>query len=159
LLTQPSIGRSRESLSRNGIAGPRRSPPSSIAQRKAAAAIPRTDRRVRGRAEEKKSRYFCLSGTSMAAAATSGVVAQMVEANRELHAAPLTPKGRAPQKSHGKYLLSSGLLICPQCGGHLEARRNPWSRGNDHPDGVRLRDATAEAGHVHQHPGPADPRV
>jgi serine protease AprX len=49
------------------------------------------DHRVLGRAEEKKSRYFRLSGTSMAAAVTSGVVAQMVEANRELHAAPLTP--------------------------------------------------------------------
>jgi DNA invertase Pin-like site-specific DNA recombinase len=34
--------------------------------------------------------------------------------------------GRAPEKAHGKYLLSGGMLICPTCGGHFEARKNPW---------------------------------
>ena len=34
--------------------------------------------------------------------------------------------GRVPERAHGKYLLSGGLLICPTCGGHFEARIAPW---------------------------------
>src|SRR5207244_2055807 len=34
--------------------------------------------------------------------------------------------GLAPHKAHGTYLLSGGLLICPTCGGHFEARKYPW---------------------------------
>jgi serine protease AprX len=49
------------------------------------------ERRVWGREKEKKARYLRLSGSSMAAAVTSGVVALMVEANRERYDAPLTP--------------------------------------------------------------------
>ena len=44
-----------------------------------------------GRNGDKKARYLRLSGTSMAAAVTSGVVALMIQANREGHEAPLTP--------------------------------------------------------------------
>jgi site-specific DNA recombinase len=33
---------------------------------------------------------------------------------------------RAPHKTHGKYLLSGGMLICQVCGGHFEGRQNPW---------------------------------
>ena len=32
----------------------------------------------------------------------------------------------APHKTHGRYLLSGGMLICPTCGGNFEARKNPW---------------------------------
>ena len=49
------------------------------------------ERRVLGRNGDKRARYLRLSGTSMAAAVTSGVVALMVQANHEAHAAPLTP--------------------------------------------------------------------
>jgi serine protease AprX len=49
-----------------------------------------TERRVVGR-DHKKARYFRLSGTSMAAAVTSGVVSLMIEANRATFDAPLTP--------------------------------------------------------------------
>jgi site-specific DNA recombinase len=38
---------------------------------------------------------------------------------------------RAPQNTHGKYLLSGGLLVCPTCHGHFEAFKSPWK-----PDGV-----------------------
>jgi site-specific DNA recombinase len=34
-----------------------------------------------------------------------------------------------PERAHGKYLLSGGMLICPSCGGHFEARKYPW-KGN-----------------------------
>ena len=50
-----------------------------------------TERRVWGREKEKRARYLRLSGSSMAAAVTSGVVALMVEANRERYEAALTP--------------------------------------------------------------------
>ena len=49
------------------------------------------ERRVWGRDKEKKARYLRLSGSSMAAAVTSGVVALMVEANRERYETRLTP--------------------------------------------------------------------
>ena len=52
------------------------------------------ERRVWGRGAEKKSRYFRLSGTSMAAAVTSGVVALMVEANRETVPTRRSPRTR-----------------------------------------------------------------
>jgi serine protease AprX len=49
------------------------------------------ERRVSANGLERNPRYLRLSGTSMAAAVTSGVVALMVQANREMHDAPLTP--------------------------------------------------------------------
>ena len=49
------------------------------------------ERRVWGRRGSKKARYLRLSGTSMAAAVTSGVVALMVQANRETHEVALSP--------------------------------------------------------------------
>jgi site-specific DNA recombinase len=51
--------------------------------------------------------------------------------------------GRAPEKAHGKYLLAGGLLICPQCGGHFEGRKNPWK-----PSKKTLQNAPAERPHV-----------
>jgi DNA invertase Pin-like site-specific DNA recombinase len=46
--------------------------------------------------------------------------------------------GRSPEKAHGKYLLSGGMLICPTCGGHFEGRKNPWRihEAYGHPDHV-----------------------
>jgi serine protease AprX len=49
------------------------------------------ERRVGANALDLTPRYLRLSGTSMAAAVTSGVVALMVQANRETHDTPLTP--------------------------------------------------------------------
>ncbi len=34
--------------------------------------------------------------------------------------------GHVPERAHGKYLLSGGLLICPTCNGHFEALKSPW---------------------------------
>jgi hypothetical protein len=36
-------------------------------------------------------------------------------------------KPRHPQKAHGKHLLSGGMLLCPTCGGHFEARHGSSS--------------------------------
>ena len=47
--------------------------------------------------------------------------------------------GRAPEKTHGKYLLSGGMLICSTCGGHFEARKNSW----------REREPGGHAAHVY----------
>jgi hypothetical protein len=35
--------------------------------------------------------------------------------------------GRPPRGTHGKYLLTGGMLICPTCQGHFEALKSPWS--------------------------------
>ena len=43
--------------------------------------------------------------------------------------------GRMPEKAHGKYLLSGGMLICPLCGGHFEARKHPW---HGHPGDIYI---------------------
>lgn len=43
--------------------------------------------------------------------------------------------GRMPEKASGKYLLSGGMLICPTCGGHFEARKWPWK---GHPPHVYI---------------------
>jgi hypothetical protein len=47
--------------------------------------------------------------------------------------------GRSPEKSHGRYLLSGGMLICPTCGGHFEARKYPW----------RVQERGGHPGHVY----------
>lgn len=49
--------------------------------------------------------------------------------------------GRVPERAHGKYLLSGGLLVCPTCGGHFEARKHPWkgSPGNVYICSTRRR--------------------
>ena len=57
-------------------------------------------------------------------------VAARVDARREdrkaRYVASLAKGGRVPERAHGKYLLSGGMLVCPQCGGHFEARIAPW---------------------------------
>ena len=45
---------------------------------------------------------------------------------RTRYLAAVAKGGRVPERSHGKYLLSGGLLVCPTCGGHFEARMAPW---------------------------------
>jgi hypothetical protein len=39
--------------------------------------------------------------------------------------------GRMPEKAHGKYLLTGGMLVCPVCNGHFEARKHPWKGTRD----------------------------
>lgn len=47
---------------------------------------------------------------------------------RARYMASLANAGRVPERAHGKYLLSGGMLLCPTCGGH-EARKWQW-KGN-----------------------------
>ena len=80
------------------------------------------ERRVWGRRGSKKARYLRLSGTSMAAAVTSGVVALMVQANRETHDVALSPNAvKAILEYHG---VTSLFGRCPdaRCG------RSEWRR-------------------------------
>jgi site-specific DNA recombinase len=48
---------------------------------------------------------------------------------RTRYLASLANGDRVPERAHGKYLLSGGMLVCPTCGGHFEARKWPW-KGN-----------------------------
>jgi site-specific DNA recombinase len=41
---------------------------------------------------------------------------------------PKTKGDRLPQRAHGKYLLTGGMLICKTCGGHFEAMKRPWKQ-------------------------------
>ena len=52
---------------------------------------------------------------------------------RTRYLASLRGPVRQPEKAHGKYLLSGGLLVCPTCDAHFEAVKSPWKR-----DGVYL---------------------
>ncbi|HXB54716.1 MAG TPA: recombinase family protein [Vicinamibacteria bacterium] len=53
----------------------------------------------------------------------AGRVDALLDERRTRHEATLARKdGRAPDKAHGKYLLSGGMLICPTCGRNFEAR-------------------------------------
>jgi site-specific DNA recombinase len=45
---------------------------------------------------------------------------------RTRYLASVAKGGRVPERAHGRYLLSGGMLICPTCGGHFEARITPW---------------------------------
>jgi DNA invertase Pin-like site-specific DNA recombinase len=57
------------------------------------------------------------------------VLAEKVDAkldNRRTRYLASKAKGDGNHKTHGRYLLSGGMLLCPQCGGHFEARKNPW---------------------------------
>jgi site-specific DNA recombinase len=45
---------------------------------------------------------------------------------RSRYLASLADGGRVPERAHGKYLLSGGMLVCPTCGGHFEALKSPW---------------------------------
>ena len=45
---------------------------------------------------------------------------------RTRYLASVAKGGRVPERAHGKYLLSGGMLVCPTCGGHFEARIAPW---------------------------------
>ncbi|MEO8682772.1 MAG: hypothetical protein ABI665_27230 [Vicinamibacterales bacterium] len=45
----------------------------------------------------------------------------------------------SPDKVHGKYLLSGGLLICPTSHGHFEAVKSPWKDGGAYVCATRRR--------------------
>ena len=47
--------------------------------------------------------------------------------------------GTAAHRAHGRYLLSGGMLLCPTCGGHFEARKYPW----------RVNEPGGHQGHVY----------
>jgi hypothetical protein len=55
--------------------------------------------------------------------------------------------GLRPHKAHGKYLLSGGMLICPSCGGHFEARKYPWKPS---PETAKRLPKHARVGHPGQ---------
>jgi hypothetical protein len=57
------------------------------------------------------------------------------------------PDGLRPHKAHGKYLLSGGMLICPSCGGHFEARKYPWKPS---PETAKRLPKHARVGHPGQ---------
>ena len=48
-------------------------------------------------------------------------------------------QGRAPHRSHGTYLLSGGMLVCPTCRGHFEAYKSPWNRDGVYVCATRRR--------------------
>ncbi|MFA5907305.1 MAG: recombinase family protein [Vicinamibacterales bacterium] len=45
---------------------------------------------------------------------------------RERYFASVAKGGRVPERAHGKFLLSGGMLVCSECGANFEARVAPW---------------------------------
>jgi site-specific DNA recombinase len=54
------------------------------------------------------------------------VDARRLDRRTTRYLASVAKGGRVPERAHGKYLLSGGMLVCPQCGSHFEARIAPW---------------------------------
>jgi hypothetical protein len=57
--------------------------------------------------------------------------------------------GTAPHKAHGKYLLSGGMLVCPSCGGHFEARKYPWKPSPKTAEMLPPKARVGHPGHVY----------
>ncbi len=53
-------------------------------------------------------------------------VAARLNSTRARYFASVAKGGRVPERAHGKFLLSGGMLVCPVCGAHFEARMAPW---------------------------------
>jgi len=47
--------------------------------------------------------------------------------------------GRVPERTHGKYLLSGGMLVCPTCGANFEMVKSPWKPGGEYICSTRRR--------------------
>ena len=45
---------------------------------------------------------------------------------RDRYFASIAKGGRVPERAHGKFLLSGGMLVCAECGANFEARVAPW---------------------------------
>jgi hypothetical protein len=69
-------------------------------------------------ADEKKK-------SNLDASLAAGVDARRTDRRTRYLASLGQKNGRAPEKAHGKYLLTGGMLICPTCGGHFEGLRYP----------------------------------
>lgn len=45
---------------------------------------------------------------------------------RDRYYASIAKGGKVPERAHGKFLLSGGMLVCAECGANFEARIAPW---------------------------------
>ena len=45
---------------------------------------------------------------------------------RDRYFASIAKGGKVPERAHGKFLLSGGMLVCAECGANFEARVAPW---------------------------------
>ena len=136
---------------RSSTAGPRRPTAASSAsapQRHAR----RADRRARGDVDRVATSPRCASSMPTLAARVDarGWTGARATSRRSRRAA------RVPERAHGKYLLSGGMLVCPTCGGHFEARKSRRGRATRHV--YICCDAATEAGRLHEHAGAADRR-
>ena len=59
--------------------------------------------------------------------------------DRRTYLASVATKQRVPERAHGAYLLSGGLLKCRLCGGHFEALKSPWKHGGNYVCATRRR--------------------
>ena len=46
------------------------------------------------------------------------------------HASLARGDGRVPERAFGRYLLSGGMLVCPNCGANFEMVKTPWNPGH-----------------------------
>jgi serine protease AprX len=76
-----------------------------------------SERRVWGRGSNKQARYLRLSGTSMAAAVTTGVIALMIEANRDAHLGALAPNAVKAILEYTALPLASADVLTQGTGG------------------------------------------
>jgi site-specific DNA recombinase len=76
-------------------------------------------------------------------------VDERLAGRRRRYLAAVAKGKKTAERAHGRYLLSGGMLICPDCGASFEGRKYPWKPSKKTAALLADPAAMAHAGHVY----------